>query len=323
MGEIAVKEINFFARKTMKGFPKLRKTGAIAGSGECTPFVWRGKLMLLENHWGGFGGTKGPCAVAHDYFTHDPTAPVGGDGCRFFSAFCEDDRVHVFGTLENRVWHYVSEDLREWRKTPALEMPETFELFNTSVCRGGGKYVMALECAWKGQSEGKPNTVGNPYIGAYYTEFFAQSPDLKSWEALPFENCYTKERYNACPALRFCEGWYYMICLEELPCTRYAPYLYRTQDFETWEIGLYNPILMPGEEDRRVKPGAPIPEDVAALNATHVDINNSDVDLCEFEGKTYFVYCSGNQGTTGAFNGMTCEAVYDGPMDEYFRANFE
>ena len=317
-----MKEINYFSRKTMKGFPKLRKTGAITGGGECTPFVWKGRLMLLENFWGGFGGMKGPCAVVQDYFTQEPTAPVGGDGCRFFSAYCENDRVYVFGTLDNQVYCYTSEDLCGWRRTPVLEMPDMFELFNTSVCKGDGKYVMAIECAWAGQSKGLDNEVGNPYIGKFYTEFFAESQDLESWKLYPLERSYTTERYCACPALRFCEGYYYMICLEELPCTRYAPYMYRTRDFETWEIGLYNPILMPSEEDRRIKPGAHIPEDIAALNASHVDTNNSDVDLCEFEGKTYLVYATGNQGTTGAFNGLNCEAVYDGPLDEYLKANF-
>ena len=52
-----------------------------------------------------------------------------------------------------------------------------------------------------------------------------------------------------------------------------------------------------------------------------MDINNSDVDLCEYEGKTVIVYCSGNQGVT--WGGMYCEAVYDGPLDEFLRANFE
>ena len=78
-----MKEINFFNRRTMKGFPKLAKSGAIRGhGGECTPFVFRGRLMLLENLWGGYGGVKGPCAVVSDYFTGERTARRGQKGNR-------------------------------------------------------------------------------------------------------------------------------------------------------------------------------------------------------------------------------------------------
>ena len=319
-----MKEINYSNRSEMKKFPVLKKNGVISWGGETTPFVWRGKLMLLENYWEGFGGTPGPCAVVHDYFTRAAHAPFGGDGARFFSAYCENDTVYAFATLENRVYRYVSADLDRWTRTTVLELPDMFELFNTSVCKGDGEYMMAMECAWKGHSHGEGrNLAGNPYIGVPFTEFFARSEDLAHWMPLPFTSSYTTQRYCACPALRYAEGYYYMICLEELPCVRYAPYIYRTKDFETWEIGLYNPILTPSEEDRRLKPGMRFPPETEARNASHVDINNSDVDLCEFGGKTYIVYLTGNQGVTGHFNGMGCEAVYDGPLNEYLKANFE
>ena len=320
-----MKEINFFHRKTMKKFPVLHKQGAISTEGgECTPFLYKGRLLLLENYWSGCGELPGPCGVILDYTTREILGSMGGDGCRFYSAYCENDTVCVFAALENRIYRYTSVDLVHWEKSLAFAMPEMFEIFNTSVCKGDGVYMMAFECAWKNQSKGEcTNAVGNPYIGQYYTEFFASSPDLADWTPLDFEKSYTTQRYCACPVLRFCEGYYYMICLEELPCTRYAPYMYRTKDFETWEIGLYNPIMIASEEDRHIKPGYNFPPEIVNAQATHVNINNSDVDMVEYEGRTILVYASGNQGTTGAFNGLTCEAVYDGPMDEYLKANFD
>ena len=114
-----------------------------------------------------------------------------------------------------------------------------------------------------------------------------------------------------------------MICLESLPLGRWAPYIYRTRDFDAWEIGLYNPILMPGEEDRRVKEGVNIPKEIAEANRTHVDTNNSDVDLCEYQGKTYVVYCAGHQAMAQGMNGLVCEAVYDGTMKEFLQAYFD
>ena len=316
-----MREINLSQRDRMKGFPKLHKTGAISAyCGECTPFVFGGRLMLLENLW----GEGAPEAVIRDYFSCEYLPRFGGDGPRFYSAYSENGTVYVFATLENVVYRYTSKDLTTWKKQAVLAFPENFELFNTSVCKGPEGYVMAVECAWKGQSKGvDEKDGGNPYIGAYYTEFFARSADLTTWELLPFDTAYTPERYCACPALRYSEGYYYMICLESLPLHRWAPYIYRTKDFETWEIGLYNPILMPSEEDRRVKEGVPVPAALAAENAVHVDVNNSDVDLCEFGGKTYVVYCAGHQALAKGMSGLTCEAVFDGPMNSFLQAYFE
>ena len=320
-----MREINYKHRDSMKGFPVLHKNGAVTMTdGECTPFVYKGRLMCLENHWEGFGGLPGPCAAIFDYFSRETYTPVGGDGTRFYSAYCENDRVYVYGTKANCIYCYDSDDLHSWRKTLVLEMPEMFDLFNTSVCKGDGKYVMAIEGAWAGQSTGdQQNKVGNPYIGEYYTEFFAESYDLFHWTNLPFEKSYTTERYCACPALRYCDGYYYMICLERLPGVRYAPYMYRTADFETWEMGLYNPLFIPSEEDRKIKEGVELPEDLVRANAYHVDINNSDVDLCEFEGKTYMLYATGHQGGAGGMNGLNCEITYDGTLEQYLKANFE
>lgn len=319
-----MKEINYFARKTMKGFPKIQKNGVMSErAGEATPFLYKGKLVLLQNLWKRNPEINGPCAEITDYFTKELLGCVGGDGSRFYSAYCENDSVYVYATRDNVVYCYISDDLKTWEKTIAVVFPENFELFNTSVCKGDGKYMMAVEGAWAGQGKGLDNIVGNPYIGKYYTEFFVESADLKNWKTYPFEMSYTTERYCACPVLRYCDGYYYMVCLEELPCVRYAPYMYRTKDFDTWEIGLYNPIMMPSEEDLIVKKGVTISDEIAELNAHHVCINNSDVDMCEYEGKTYIVYATGNQGGTGAFNGCTCEATYDGTMEEYLKANFD
>ena len=56
--------------------------------------------------------------------------------------------------------------------------------------------------------------------------------------------------------MRWSRGYYYVISVTELPCARYSNYIYRTKDFETWEVGYYNPILSPSEEDRVIAPHA-------------------------------------------------------------------
>ena len=110
-----------------------------------------------------------------------------------------------------------------------------------------------------------------------------------------------------------------MICLEALPLVRYAPYIYRTKDFFTWEVGYHNPVMIMSNEDRKVQEGIELDEKEYQRVTTCFNINNSDVDLCEFEGKTYFYYGVGDQLSRG----QICEAIYDGPMSEYFRRMFE
>ncbi len=319
-----MKEKNYDGNQKMKKpFPVLRKTGVIVpNGGEMSVFVHRGKLMMLQNRWEGVGEYPGPCALISGYFDDSVSfPPFGTDGDVFYQAYAENDAVHVFAANKNRIWHYSSEDLTSWERRLAVEFPENFKLHNTAVAKGDdGRYMMAVEAAAADGEDGTPRAVPNEYIGAFFTEFFACSRDLETWEPLPFGQAYTKARYNACPAMEFCGGFYYMICLEELPCVHYAPYIYRTRDFETWEVSVYNPILLPGEEDRHPKKGFEsrfTKEQLEAI-AVHMNINNSDVDLCEYEGKVYAVYATGNQLTES----YTAEAVFEGTMKEFLEGYF-
>ena len=55
--------------------------------------------------------------------------------------------------------------------------------------------------------------------------FFAESPDLEHWHLLPLECVYSKEKYTACPALRFVDGLFYMIYLEARPGPTYESHI--------------------------------------------------------------------------------------------------
>jgi hypothetical protein len=74
-------------------------------------------------------------------------------------------------------------------------------------------------------------------------------------------------------------------------------FLARSTDLASWELSPFNPILEAG-------PGE--------------GINNSDVDLFEWEGRTYLTYATGDQATWGAVR----VALYDGPMQEFFTRHF-
>ena len=49
-----------------------------------------------------------------------------------------------------------------------------------------------------------------------------------------------------------------------------------------------------------------------------MDLNNSDVDLCEFRGKTVITYSWGNQQGTEFLAG----AVYDGTLASFLKGFF-
>ena len=85
------------------------------------------------------------------------------------------------------------------------------------------------------------------------------------------------------------------------------------------EVGYHNPVLMPSNEDKIISPNAAPEIDTEKIRA-NFNINNCDIDMCEWQGKTYINYLTGNQfGTSG---GM-CEAIYDGPIAEFLEGFFK
>lgn len=109
-----------------------------------------------------------------------------------------------------------------------------------------------------------------------------------------------------------------MISTLELPFDRYAPYISRTKNFIDWEIGLHNPVMF-WDDDRKPKPGMYFNGEELEHITKGLSINNCDVDLCEYCGYTYITYANGDQL---GFNGCLCEAVYEGTLNEFFKAFF-
>ena len=60
------------------------------------------------------------------------------------------------------------------------------------------------------------------------------------------------------------------------------------------------------------------PQVVIEVMVAEVDLNNSDMDLCEFKGKTIIMYSWGNQQGT-EFLG---EAVYEGSLESFLKGFF-
>ncbi|OHB80304.1 MAG: hypothetical protein A2W31_14390 [Planctomycetes bacterium RBG_16_64_10] len=182
------------------------------------------------------------------------------------------------------IYRFVSSDLQTWKRELAIPRDGQEHLVNASVCRDDGGHLMAYESNMPVQ----------------FCFKFARSGDLTTWDKIPglvFAGLH--DEYSACPVIRYFRPYYYVIYLHQAipPQQGYVSFLARSKDLETWELSPQNPILeaAPGE-----------------------GINNSDVDLFEWEGNTYLTYATGDQATWGAVR----MALYPGPMATFFPSYF-
>ncbi len=241
-----------------------------------------------------------------DVATGEPTASFAA-GCHLGSAHAEGDTMYVYGVNAwggDRITVFWSKDLTAWESKTALELP-SWRIFNNSVCRDSSRYIMAFE-------------IGAPpaETGAAFTMRFAASKNLLDWKLTPSNHVYTKKRYSACGDIHFLDGWYYMIYLEALK-GYWAPYIVRSRDLVSWETSLHNPVMKHSDADRKIA-NPHLTEQQKQRIATARNANNSDVGLCDFNGKTVIYYSWGNQHGTEHL----AEAVYDGSVRDFLRSFF-
>ena len=311
--QIALKQARVGQRK------RLQKLGTIKiNAVESTPVVWNGKLLRFEwvrtNQWGGPGGIERE--EGHYTFIDmdteealDAFAKDHSFGC----CYTENGTMYVHGVRGggggNVLDCFVSSDLKSWDSSVALTFPEDIKLYNTSVCKGDGKYIMAIEIGGK-----------HPAVGRPFTCVFAESTDLVHWSMLDMmEYSYSRERYTACPCIRYVDGFYYMIYLESAPCHRWIPYIVRSRNLKDFELGITNPIMWPDDSDKRVIRPERFTEEELDYIEHAVNCNNSDFDLCDYNGKTLITYSWGNQYGKE----FLALAEYDGSNEEFLKSFFE
>ena len=184
----------------------------------------------------------------------------------------------------NGIDRMTTTDLKNWKSEKVI-LPEGDEhLFNSSVCRDEKGFLMAYE-------SDKP---------VQFCFKFARSADLSKWEKIS-GLVFTGENheYSACPVIRYIKPYYYVIYLHAATEGHkgWISYMARSADLSEWELSPYNPIL-----EAEAGEG----------------INNSDVDILEYKGKTYLYYATGDQETWGTVR----VAMYDGSEKEFFESSF-
>ena len=298
---------------------RLKKLGTVKiNTVETTPVVWQDRLLRFEwvrnKNWGASGGVERSvgCYQFVD-MEHEQTVCEFADDHSFGCCYAEDGVMYVIGTRGpgggQALDLYVSRDLVTWEEREILTFPDDISLFNTSLCRGKDGYMLAIEIG------GTNPAVGRPFTGVFA---HADRPD-GHWQMLPMvEYAYDPSRYTACPTIRYYDGWYYIINLEAAPLHRYISYIVRTRDFKNYVLGDINPVMMFDDGDKRIEhPESFTAEEIAVIENA-VNCNNSDIDLCEYNGKTVILYSWGNQ----LGQEYLAWAEYDGGEQEFLESFF-
>jgi hypothetical protein len=287
--------------------PQIRKLGTIdVDMVETTPIVWQGQLWRFEWVRPGTHDQAGR-AGCFRFRNRESGAvtPSFASGYQFGSAFVENGTVYVTGTTAARqhLGMFVSRDLKTWHEQTVIDDPK-YGMFNTSLWKAAEEYVLAFEIDRPSEETGAPFTIR-----------FAKSPDLQNWTVTPPECNFTKDRYSAAPCLRWSKGWYYLFYLEAHD--GYETRVVRSHDLAHWAASPLNPVLRASEEDRMIA-NSSLSTTESASAARAKDINNSDLDFCEWHGKLMMNYSWGDQ--TGIE--FLAEAVYDGTQDQFLSAWF-
>ena len=291
--------------------PRIEKQGTIdCDMVETTPVVFLGQLYRFEyvrNNY--LGNSTGNSYFRFVEVESGRLTPAFATGFHLGSAHVQGNTMYVYGVETwggSAVRVFWSKDLVHWSDQPALILPG-WGLFNNSVCQGLDRFIMVFEV-------GEPPEV----VGVRFTNFFAESQDLLNWRLLPTEHVFSKDRYTACPALRYLgDGYYYMIYLEARPGPTYESHIVRSRDLVHWQHGPLNPVLRYSAEDKHIANPVLTPGQRDRI-AGAVNLNNSDVDLCEFAGEVILYYSWGNQQGIEHL----AQAVYKGSLEEFLQGFF-
>ena len=288
--------------------PQIIKLGTIdCDLVETSPIVFHGKVYRFEyvrpGYWNNHTGDSYFRFVEHET---GETTPSFAKGFHLGSAFVDNNTVYV--TTVN-IWDgeqvhiFSSNDLKNWNHRMAFQLPG-YGIFNTSMTKAKGKYVLMFEI-------GKPESEA----GKRFTARFATSTDLKNWKVLPSQYNYAKDRYTAPHCLRYLDGYYYDFYLEAY--NGYETRVVRSKDLEHWDASPLNPVLKASKDDKKIA-NQHLSDKLRQRIKVAEDINNSDIDFCEYNGKLIINYSWGNQRGEE----FLAEARYNGTLEQFLKGWF-
>jgi len=290
--------------------PQIKKLGTIdCDIVETTPIVFGGRLFRFEYiRKRYYGNDTGDSYFRFVDVSSGKRLPAFGRGYHFGSAFAEGDTVYVYAVNQCRgkeIRIFFSKNLKNWESYTNIFL-NGFEICNNSVCKNNtGKFIMLIE-------------VREPFPETPFTALFMESDDLLNWRLLPDEYCFGKNIYTGGHFLCFELGYYYLTYLHCHPGPRYETYIVRSRDLKIWEESPLNPFMSFSDgEDKKINNS-----ELALYNQDKivraVNTNASDVEFCEFQGKTIIYYSWGNQ----LGNEFLAQASYEGSVQNLVEGFF-
>lgn len=289
----------------------LRKSGYLNSPlVEATPFVFNGRLYVLEN-WQAFFDVPGAQPGTHngddvvrirDVATDKIVAtPFRAHG--FGTAFVWKGRVYVFASKWPRenprreatsVSMTSSVDLTTWAKPVTVIEAERGEtIFNTAVCRGPDGFILLYET---NDSRWPP-----------FTFKYCESDDLTTWTRLP-NALYGTDKYVGGPALYREGDFFYTLYLQDLG-EKWETRITRSTDLVHWQNAPLDRPFVTFDPTHKHLPLRP--SDITERNA-------SDAELCYWKGKTLVYFTGGDQ----QFAGDLQSAEYDGTPQQLLESFF-
>ena len=306
--------------------PVIRKLGTIETNNivETTPIVFNDRLYRFEvvrrksftsenatSNWSSLDDS--PCLRFIDVRTNTST-PLFAEDHTFGFPYTENGVMYVV-TGKGKKWgtdtlHFFrSTDLTNWELYSEFHLPN-WKIYNMNIAKMNDTYTLLIEISAPVEESGK----------AGFTFRFATSKDLTNWTLTPTECAFQRHRYAGSPSIYTVDGdeHFYVGYLEAYPNACYANCIARSKDLINWEYSKLNPVLMYDEyEDKKI--GSPFltPNDRARIDKA-LDVNNSDMELCEFLGRTIIYYSWGDQKGTE----FLAEACYEGTMKSFLQGFF-
>ncbi|MGI6172274.1 MAG: hypothetical protein ACOYI8_00030 [Christensenellales bacterium] len=296
--------------------PTIRKLGTIdCDMVETTPIVFHGELYRFEYYRAQEVGMRKPEETPHFRFVHVKTNRITkpfAENCHLGSAFAENGIMYVSGVKDmwasDTLQFFRGTDLDDMQLYAEMKLPG-FQCFNSNICRMGDRYILLIETVDPTLPDAIP-----------FTFRFAESEDLTNWALLPNDRVFQKVRYAGGPAIYTLpdDPHFYVLYLEAYPNGRYANSIARSTDLIRWEYSPINPVLMyEPEKDKQIASPFLTPAQRKRIQEA-LDVNNSDMEMCEYLGRTIITYSWGNQHG----NEFLAEACYEGPMADLLHGFF-
>ncbi len=276
---------------------------------ECTPIVFKDRLYRFEY----VRERYKPNTTGDSYFrfidmeTNEPTKGFA-KGYHLGSAFVDRDKVYVTGVDiwgGSRIELFVSSDLENWEQRTALNISK-YKIYNTSLCKAENGYVMMFEIG--APPEGSGRAVYRPF------RYIKRSSHLDRYppRIVYIQRTAIRRRivYVSLTAFFTTSIWKLM---KGMKCAWFVPRISYTGN-QARSI----PFCGHSPEDKKIaNPKLTAGQRKAIAEAKN--INNSDIDFCEYQGRTVILYSWGNQQGKE----FLAEAAYAGTEASFIRAWFK